>query len=212
MARQDVTSCAGVLAETLPRLLFMSGGAGFKRPLAMGLRVQKIAGKVTDQCEAAVGNAGFDHAPRILRFPKERRGQLTRRPQLASHDLQGPLAVARRETLGKVVGPGGKLRGAREGRFRFLGGEAFGPHHRLTVVGLQLEPPPRRGSRIRPPRRRARGLVRHGDRLAEMGDRLLEGRAAQRLVARSSPPFDCRIVEPGLGEMMGDRLELGVRA
>ena len=45
-----------------------------------------------------------------------------------------------------------------------------------------------------------------------MGDRLLEGRAAQRLVARSSPPFDCRIVEPGLGEMMGDRLELGVRA
>ena len=44
-----------------------------------------------------------------------------------------------------------------------------------------------------------------------MGDRLLEGRAAQRLVARSSPPFDCPIVEPRLGEMMGDRLGLGVR-
>ena len=44
-----------------------------------------------------------------------------------------------------------------------------------------------------------------------MGDRLLEGRAAERVVARSSPPFDCRIVEPGLGEMMGDRLGLGVR-
>ena len=45
-----------------------------------------------------------------------------------------------------------------------------------------------------------------------MGDRLLEGRAAQRAVARSSPPFDCRIVEPRLGEMMGDRLGLGIRA
>jgi hypothetical protein len=71
---------AGVLAETLPRLLFMSGGAGFKRPLAMGSGVQKITGKVTDQCEAAVGNASFDHAPRILGFLEERRGQLTRRP------------------------------------------------------------------------------------------------------------------------------------
>src|ERR1700721_2098820 len=69
-------------------------------------------------------------------------------------------------TLGKIVGPGGKLRGAREGCFRFLGGEAFGPHHRLTVVGLQLKPPPRRGSGIRAPRRRAL-LVRRGARLAE---------------------------------------------
>ena len=44
-----------------------------------------------------------------------------------------------------------------------------------------------------------------------MGDRLLEGRAAQRLVARLAPPFDGEIVEAGLGEMMGDRFGLGVR-
>ena len=44
-----------------------------------------------------------------------------------------------------------------------------------------------------------------------MGDRLLEGRAAQRLVARLAPPFDRQIVEPGLGEMMRDRFGLGVR-
>ena len=43
-----------------------------------------------------------------------------------------------------------------------------------------------------------------------MGDRLLEGRAAQRLVARLAPPFDGEIVEAGLGEMMGDRFGLGV--
>ena len=59
--------------------------------------------------------------------------------------------------------------------------------------------------------RRLARLVRHRDRLAEMGDRLLEGRAAERLVARLAPPFDGEIVETGFGEMMGDRLGLGVR-
>ena len=37
-----------------------------------------------------------------------------------------------------------------------------------------------------------------------MGDRLLEGRAAERLVARLAPPFDREFVEAGLCEMMGD--------
>ena len=62
----------------------------------------------------------------------------------------------------------------------------------------------------RTPHRLAR-LVRHGDRLAEMGDRLLEGRAAQSLVARLAPPFDREIVEAGLSEMMGKRFRLGRR-
>ena len=43
-----------------------------------------------------------------------------------------------------------------------------------------------------------------------MGDRLLEGRAAQRLIARLAPPFDREVVEAGLAEMMGDRFRLGV--
>ena len=45
-----------------------------------------------------------------------------------------------------------------------------------------------------------------------MGDRLLEGRAPQSLVARSSPPFDGEIVVAGLGEVTRDRLGLGRRA
>jgi hypothetical protein len=53
--------------------------------------------------------------------------------------------------------------------------------------------------------------IGHRDRLAEMGDRLLEGRAAERLFARLAPPFDGEIVQPGLGEMVGDRLRLGAR-
>ena len=44
-----------------------------------------------------------------------------------------------------------------------------------------------------------------------MRDRLLEGRATERLVASLAPPFDGEIVEAGLGEMMGDRFGLGVR-
>jgi hypothetical protein len=41
-----------------------------------------------------------------------------------------------------------------------------------------------------------------------MGDRLLESRAAQRLVARLAPPLDREIIEAGLSEMMRDRLRL----
>ena len=58
--------------------------------------------------------------------------------------------------------------------------------------------------------RRARRLVRHRDRLAEMGDRLLEGGAAQGLVARLAPPFDREVVEAGFSEVMGDRFGLGL--
>ena len=42
-----------------------------------------------------------------------------------------------------------------------------------------------------------------------MCDRFLEGRAAQRLIARLAPPFYGEVVEPGLGEMVGDGLGLG---
>ena len=63
---------------------------------------------------------------------------------------------------------------------------------------------------MRTRRRSGRSLVRHCDRLAEMGDRLLEGRAAQSLISSLAPPLDCRIIETGLGEMMRDRFGLGV--
>jgi hypothetical protein len=43
-------------------------------------------------------------------------------------------------------------------------------------------------------------------------DRLLEGGAAKGLVAGFTPPFDRKIVEAGLGEVMGDDFRLGRRA
>ena len=42
-----------------------------------------------------------------------------------------------------------------------------------------------------------------------MGDRLLERRAAQGLIAGLTPPFDGEIVKSGFGEMMGDDFRLG---
>jgi hypothetical protein len=51
---------------------------------------------------------------------------------------------------------------------------------------------------------RAARLVRHRNRLAEMGDRLLEGRATQGLITRLAPPFDRKVVEARLSKMMSN--------
>ena len=45
-----------------------------------------------------------------------------------------------------------------------------------------------------------------------MGNRLLEGRAAQSLIPGLSPIFDRRVAEAGLREMMRERFRLGGRA
>ena len=76
-------------------------------------------------------------------------------------------------------------------------------NQRVAVGDLQSGPLARRVRRLR-----ARRLVRHGDRFAEMGDRLLERRAAERLVASLAPPFDGEVIEAGLGEVMRNELRL----
>jgi len=57
--------------------------------------------------------------------------------------------------------------------------------------------------------RRRGKFVGQFDRLAEVGGGLLERRAAQGLIARLAPPFDRRLVETGLGQMVGNELRLG---
>jgi hypothetical protein len=71
-----------------------------------------------------------------------------------------------------------------------------------------LQFPPLRSKR----RGTAHFSVRQFDSLTEMGDRFLEGRPAERRVARLAPPFDGQVVEPGLPEMMGDDFGLSRRA
>ena len=66
-----------------------------------------------------------------------------------------------------------------------------------------MTPLARASCRLRP-----HHLVCHGDRLAKVGDGLLEGGAAKSLVSRLAPPFDREVVEARFGEMVGDRLGL----
>ena len=144
-----------------------------------------------------------------FRFAQEGRSQLPHTPQFAPHQADDPLADTRRDARRSIIRRPLLARRARKGGFRFFGGEALGPHHRLAVVGLQLQPLVRGDGLSWNPRRRPRRLVRHGDRFAEMGDRLLERGAPQRLVAGLAPPFDREVVEAGLREMMGDDFRLG---
>jgi hypothetical protein len=44
-----------------------------------------------------------------------------------------------------------------------------------------------------------------------MGDRLLESRAAERLVAGLAPPFDRRVGETGLCKVISERFRLAPR-
>ena len=84
---------AGVLAEAFARLPIALGVAGGERPLAMGPRLEEIAGEVAHQGEAAAGDAGLHDATRVLRFLQERRGQLPRRPQFAR--ARAPRSIGR---------------------------------------------------------------------------------------------------------------------
>ena len=89
---------------------------------------------------------------------------------------------------------GNRPAGYSEGFRRFRGAVTASRDERVAIGGMQLSGSARAAIAAAP---WSSHPVRHGDRLAEMGDRLLEGRAAQRLVARLAPPFDAEIVEPG---------------
>ena len=121
-----------------------------------------------------------------------------------------PTDRSRRRILGGVFDACCKLASSRKGGARFQRGMASPMQQGISVNRLKAHPRQALCGAIR--LHALAGLVRHRDRLAEMGDRLLERRAPQGLVARLAPPFDGETVEPGLGEMMGDELRLGRRA
>ena len=117
--------------------------AGVERPFAVDLRVKKVTGIIADDTEAAVGDAGFHGPPCIFGFAQEGGRLLLRRVQFTAHDRQGPLSVANRRALRKVVAICPEFRRTRPGYPGFLGGEALVIHYRLAVIDLQLHPLPR---------------------------------------------------------------------
>src|SRR5262249_33784853 len=131
----------------------------------------------------------------------------------ATNEATDPKAVICSESCVRIVNTRCQLSRAGEGGPRFFGAKALGPSYRSAVAVLQLQPLARRcgATGDRRARRRLAGFVGHLERLAQMGDRLLEGSAAQRLVARLAPPFDRCIGETGLSEVMRQNFRLACR-
>ena len=107
---------------------------------------------------------------------EEGRGMRPHRWQLASHEAADPQTVVGRQAFGCISVAGRSLAGPGESFGRFLRSGAARRQERVAVSGVQLRQSLVRSGRAacRSPPRRAR-LVCHLDRLAEMGDRLLEG-------------------------------------
>ena len=79
---------AGVLAEAFARLPIALRVAGRERALAMGPRLREFPEIEADHGKPSASDAGFHKAPRILRFPQERRGHLPRRLEFAAHSAK----------------------------------------------------------------------------------------------------------------------------
>ncbi len=143
------------------------------------------------------------HSTRISRLFEVSLRSRSRGPELPTYEIGNNPRTIGGKTRSKVVNPCCELHSARGHCSRFLGGYASRNAQRKAIVGLQFQSLAC-GRDFAP-------LVRHRDRLAEMGNRLLESRAAQSLVASLAPPFDRDIVEPGLCEVMRDRFRLGLQ-
>ena len=150
------------------------------------------------------------HGPHpALRFTQEAFGRLPGRSELAAPQIVRPsreIGIQRRLGIAYFRR---KLPDAREGRLRFVGGEALGPHHGLAVASLQFQAlTGRSGLSGVAPRSGPANVVREFNRLAKVRDRLSEGGAAQRLVAGFAPPFDRKLRLARLREVMRERLGL----
>ena len=169
----------------------------------------QVAELEQDKTENAASHAGFRGAPVGFGFPKEGFSCFTRLAILATHEACQALPVVGDKARIRAFGRSREFAGALVGGAHFVGGKALQPHRCMTIVGVQLQKSAR-NTCVSGPLLRSCSLrfVGHRDRLAEMGDRLLVGRAAQRVFARLAPPVDRQIVEPGLPAVMRHRLRL----
>jgi hypothetical protein len=140
---------------------------------------------------------------------QELRREAAQHRAVERHVVRDPEPIERREQQQRVFERFAKRLGLFDEetrplrrRPRFRRAIAFDAAKRRDERDLQLDVFPA-------PRRCAGQRVDLADRLAEMGDRFLEGGAAKGLIARVAPPFDREVVEAGLGEVMGDDLRLG---
>ena len=110
-------------------------GSQSRAPFAMAAR---LTNSPANQCSArhAMGDAGFDDRPGLLSLLRKPRAPAWPPVRLAR--TPGPLAVARREAVRKVILGRHRTRARARRRPGFLGAEPLGPHHRLAVRRLQM--------------------------------------------------------------------------
>ena len=162
-------------------------------------RFDILAGEPMRDPDYAASDSGLRRVGSRLDVGEESLGVRPHRRQLAAHVTSGPQAIVGRQAFVRVLVAKRHLAGPCKGFGRFARPVAARGDQRVAVSDVQRAPLARFTHR----------LVGHGDRLAEMGDRLLEGRAAKGLIARPAPPFDGLVVETRFREMMGDDFRLG---
>src|ERR1700735_231281 len=152
-------------------------------PFEDGSRPFQVALEEANKAEHAASRASFRRSSLDLSFPQENLCCFLRSGILAAHKHSLAIRVIGGKPRRVAFGLPRELGDPREGGLRFLSGEALGPHHRSAIVCLQLKALARGGGAPSSRPRAAAPLhVRHRDRLAEMGERLLERRTAQGLI------------------------------
>jgi hypothetical protein len=163
-----------------------------------------LSGEPMRYSHCAVRDSGLRRIGATLDVTEESIGVSSCRRQLATDGAAEPQAVVGRQPFGRVLVARHGFASLGEGFRRFPRALAACRQERVAIGHMQLRPLARAASRLPASR-----LVGHGDGLAEVGDRLLEGRPAKGLVAGLAPPFDGEVVEASLCEMTRDHSRLG---
>ena len=201
------------MPETKGQIIVPAGLEQRKRALQMVARFRVFSGETVSSPEDPMRDTGLGRIRHRLDAGEEGRRVRSHRRKIAPHVAADPQAVVCRQPPRRILVPGSRFAGSSEGLHCFPRPMTSCRYERVAIGGVQLRQPLTYGSHAAwlTPRRLAR-LIRHLDRLAEMGNRLLERRTAQRLIARLPPPPDSEIVEPSLREVMRDDFRFSHRS
>ena len=112
-----------------------------KRSFEMASRRSKLTLGKAGQAENAPRGASLHRPVFSLGFAQEGFGRVARRQQFAPRIASHPPAVVFVEALLRISAKRGEFANASEGSLGLFGRKAFRPHHSLSIVGLQLQPP-----------------------------------------------------------------------
>ena len=86
-------------------------------------------------------DARFHRTPFGLSFANEGFGFSVRLAMFAAHEAPQAFAVVGDKARSSFLRRSGEFAGARVGSAHFVGRKTFRPHRRVTIVGMQSQPP-----------------------------------------------------------------------